>query len=142
MKTIYKSDSGKEFVCKDDCIKHENKSKKLRKIFNKLVDEKFFPNYKIKPFFHNVEISTLGNPSKSDWKEKYQGYVLMHGRMGNGNTIVSFKLRKNKLLIFRWDTDSCESEGKRYLGSITFDNRKEKLEKIIDKVKEAQNDKV
>jgi hypothetical protein len=105
---------------------------KIRKIFNKLVEEKFFEKYKIKPFIHNVKITNLGNPSKYDWKDKYCDYVLMHGRYGNGDTIVSFKIRKNKLLIFRWDTDSSEYEGKRYLGSIIINDRLEKIKKITN----------
>ena len=136
MITLYKSIDGKEFTDKSSCEKHETDLIKMKKIFNRLVDEKFFPNYKIRPFFHNSEITNLGNPSKSDWINRYQGYVLVHGRYGNGNTIVSFKLRGNKLLIFRWDTDDCESEGKRYLGHIEIDSRKTKLEKIIKKIKE------
>jgi len=116
-------------------MKKTSKELKMKKIFDKLVDENFFENYKIVPFYHNYKVTNLGNPSKNDWIDKYQGYVLVHGRMGNGNTIVSFKLRGNKLLIFRWDTDDSESDGKRYMGSIIVGNRKEKIKKLIEKVK-------
>jgi hypothetical protein len=132
MKTIYRSNDGKDFESKESCINHENKLKTLKNIFNKLVDENFFQNYKIVPFIHNVKIDNLGNPKKSDWNNKYCGYVLMGGRMGNGDTVVSFKLRNNKLLIFRWSTD--DSEDKRYLGSIIINNRKEKLNKIVKNI--------
>ena len=136
MLTIYKSIDGKEFTDKTSCEKHENDLIKMKKIFEKLVDEDFFRNYKIKPFFHNSEITTLGRPTKYDWINKYNGYRLVSGRYGNGDTIVSFKLRGNKLLIFRWDTDDSESDGKRYLGHIDIDSRKAKLQKIVKKLKE------
>ncbi len=137
MITIYRTIDEKDFTDKLQAEKHENNLIKMKKIFEKLVDEKFFPNYRIKPFFHNTEITTLGNPSKNDWRDKYHGYRLVSGRYGNGDTIVSFKLRKNKLLIFRWDTDDSEYEGKKYLGSININEpRRIKLEKIIKKIKE------
>ena len=137
MITIYKSIDGKEFTDKAICEKHENDLVKMKKIFEKLVDEDFFHNYKIKPFFHNSEITCLGRPSKNDWRDKYHGYRLVNGRYGNGDTIVSFKLRGDKLLIFRWDTDDSESDGKRYLGCINVNEpRRIKLEKIIKKIKE------
>jgi len=137
MKIIYRADDGKEFSIISQCEKHESNNKKLKQIFYKLVDENFFENYKIPKFFHNFEVTNLGKPSKNNWIERYHGYVLVHGRYGNGNTIISFKLRKNKLLIFQWDTDDSESEGKKYLGSVNIDEpRRIKLEKIINKIKE------
>lgn len=138
MKTIYKSIDGKEFTERTSCEKHETDLLKMKKIFEKLVDEDFFHNYKIKSFFHNSEITTLGRPQKYDWRDKYHGYRLVNGRYGNGDTVVSFKLRRNKLLIFRWDTDDSESDGKIYLGHIEIDSRKTKLEKIVNKIKENE----
>lgn len=137
MKTTYKSIDGKEFTDKKSCEKHENDVIKIKRIFEKLVDEDFFHNYKIRPFFHNSEITTLGRPFKYEWRDKYCGYRLVNGRYGNGDTIVSFKLRPNKLLIFRWDTDDSEYDGKTYLGSIDIrEPRRIKLEKILNKIKE------
>jgi hypothetical protein len=115
-------------------------SKRIKIIFYKLIDQNFFENYKIPKFFHNYEITNLGKPTKNDWISKYNGYKLVIGRCGNGDTIISFKLRPTKLLIFRWDTDDTITEGKRYLGSINIQNpRKLKLEKIITKIKENEN---
>ena len=105
MKIIYKALDGREFDTEEKCIKHENKLLKLKRVFDKFVDEGVFPNYKIPTFYHNYDVSSLGKPSKSDWSYRYRGYVLVHGRMGNGDTVVSFKIRGNKLLVFRWDTD-------------------------------------
>ena len=137
MLTYYVTKDGVGFADKSESEKHEVKLLKMKKIFDKLVDEKFFPNYKIPKFFHNYEVTNLGNPSKNDWRDSYHGYRLVNGRYGNGDTIVSFKLRGNKLLIFRWDTDDSESEGKRYLGCINVDEpRRIKLEKLIKKIKE------
>jgi hypothetical protein len=137
MKTIYESNDGKQFPNQESCIKHETELKKLKKVFNKLVDENFFENYKIIPFFHNREVTTLGKPSKSNWKDKYKGYILVHGRMGNGDTIVTFKLRKNKLLIFRYDTDDYHENGMRYMGSVSTEPpRKLKIKKIMNQIKE------
>jgi hypothetical protein len=128
MRIIYKSIDGKQFNDKDICVKHENKLSLIKKTFDDLVDQNFFPNYNIRPFFHNREITTLENPKKSDWKPQYRGYVLMHGRMGNGDTIITFKIRGNKLLIFRYDTDDAEK--KIYMGSIPINQRLEKLKRI------------
>ena len=132
---IYKAFDGKEFTDKEDCLKRETYLTNLKKVFDKLVDEDFFKNYKIKPFYHNYEVTCLGSPTKDSWIPRYNGYVLVRGRMGNGDTVISFKLKRNKLLIFMWDTDDSESEGKKYMGSITLDNRKEKLKKLIKNIK-------
>lgn len=134
MKIIYKALDGREFDTEEKCIKHENKLLKLKRVFDKFVDEGVFPNYKIPTFYHNYDVSSLGKPSKSDWSYRYRGYVLVHGRMGNGDTVVSFKIRGNKLLVFRWDTDDSESEGRKYLGSIVINDRLEKIKKIKEKI--------
>lgn len=140
MKTIYVANDGKKFTNKEKCKRHENGLLKIKKIFYKLVDENFFENYKIVPFVHNHEVTNLGKPRKSDWKDHYRGYILVHGRMGNGDTIVTFKLRKNKLLIFRYDTDDYYN-GKRYMGSINIENpRRLKIKKILKEVQNVQSD--
>lgn len=137
MKTIYQANDGKQFSNGESCVKHETDLNKLKRVFNKLVDDNFFENYKIVPFFHNTEVTTLGKPRKSDWKDKYKGYILVHGRMGNGDTIVTFKLRKNKLLIFRYDTDDSHLDGMRYMGSVSLElPRKLKIKKIMNQIKE------
>ncbi len=139
MKIVYVAKDGKRFNDKNTCIKHENKIKYIQTIFENLVEQNFFPNYNIKPFFHNREITNLGNPKKEDWKPEYRGYVLMHGRMGNGDTIVTFKLRRNKLLIFRYDTDDEESEGKIYMGYTPVNIRLEKLKKLKEIINTKTN---
>jgi len=137
MKIVYKSDDGKYFTNTESCIKYETDLNKLKKVFNKLVDDNFFENYKIVPFFHNWDVTTLGKPSKSNWNDNYRGYILVHGRMSNGDTIVTFKLRKNKLLIFRYDTDDSVNTGKIYMGSVSIElPRKLKIKKILNQIKE------
>lgn len=112
-----------------------DKSRRIRKIFYKLVEDNFFESYKIKPFFHNRLIENLGKPSKNNWSDVYCGYILVYGRYGNGNTIVTFKLRNDKLLIFRYDTDDEETCGKIYLGHIKLKHsRKYKIEKIKERI--------
>lgn len=118
MRIEYIAFDGKAFSSESACIKHEKYATEIRHIFNGLVDDNFFENYKIPMFIHNVEISNLGKPSHSDWKCDKNGYIRMRGRMGNGDTWIVFKLRKHKLLIFRYETDNDINEKRRYYGCV------------------------
>ena len=121
MKTVYRALDGKEFEDKEKCLKHEAGLLKMKELFDILVGADFFQNYKIPTFYHNHDVSNLGKPSCSDWKYSIHGYVRVYGRMGNGNTCITFKLRKRHLLIFRFDTDDDRKSDKRYLCKIDVD---------------------
>ena len=107
-KVIFRSNlSGEEFETEELCSKHDSKLMKAHDCFEKLVDINFFSQIKIQPFIHNVRIENLGNPSKASWYYTESGYVRMSGRMGNIDTVVKLKIRRNKhlvILIGEFDT--------------------------------------
>jgi len=145
MEIRYVSIDSRSFKNEQDCIKNDNLVLKIKMIFDKLVDDNFFENYKIPTFYHNREHSNLGKPSKGDFGYYLRGYIIVHGKMGNGNTWITFKLRKNKLLIFKeeMDGDFDKWQQKRYYGCIDItkyldvcESRRLKIEKIVKKIKD------
>ena len=114
MQIIYRSFDDKEFDSLERCLSNDAYNNRLRDIFIKLKENGMLEEYKIE-FFHNKMIEHIGCPKYENWSYRMHGYRIMGGRMGNADTYVVFKMRKDNLLIFLQDTDSIK---KRYYGRI------------------------
>lgn len=114
--TVYVSDDNIEFDTKKNCIIHDN-FLKFSKLHEALIKLDFYKRFKIKPYFHNSDVTNISPRSeliKGDNNFIY--YVLVRGRMGNGNDIIRFKFRKNHILILKCDTDDVRNQ--EYIGKI------------------------
>ncbi len=97
---IYVSElSGIKFNSIEKCEKHDANLLKVRDCYLKLVEMDFFSRFNIQPYFHNVNITNLGNPSKNSWYYDISGYYRMRGRMGNSDDILKLKIRNKYLLL-------------------------------------------
>jgi hypothetical protein len=120
MKIRYETITGRLFDDEALAIKYEKNISKIKEYFDILVDIDFFQNYKVplgKGYTDLGKRSGLGI-RKSDWRYNFMGYTQYYGRMGDGDQRITFKLRKNNLLILRY-TDDLKVQ---YLGKINMDD--------------------
>lgn len=107
--TVYVSTDNKEFTSEKDCKKWEHHLV-LDELHKKLIECDFHIRCKIKPYFHNSDIKFIGGKYISKDLASNNSYLLMGGRMGNGDDRVRYKLRGSRILMIKYSTDSNEQE--------------------------------
>ena len=128
---VYVSDDGKEFESIKDCHYHENYLK-LLPLHEKLVELKFYDRFKIVPYYHNFDVKVI-RPKSKLMDGVYTSFVIVYGRMGNGDCRVRLKIRGENILLIRYNTDG-ESKPV-YLGKIPLswcDMDDQQLEKSVE----------
>ncbi len=120
--TVYVSTDGKEFNTPKECKYHEAFTI-IENLHKKLITCDFHSGFKIVPYFHNRDITHIGKHQGACWVDTGlhntdASYVLMHGRMGNGNCRVRYKKRGDSILLIRYNTDGQTSPV--YLGKIPY----------------------
>lgn len=107
--TVYVSSDDKEFTSEKDCMIWE-KHLALNKLHKKLLECDFHCRCKIKPYFHNIDIKFIGSQYTSKELSNNNSYLLMGGRMGNGDDRVRYKLKGSKITMIKYSTDDTEQE--------------------------------
>jgi hypothetical protein len=110
--TTYIANDGSRFTNEKDCKEHENLM--LLNNLHKML---------IKCNFHN-DITTIGNRFIQEELDEFVGetpsYLLMGGRMGNGDCRVRYKIRGVKhILLLRYSHD-VDIPDQVYLGKIPY----------------------
>jgi hypothetical protein len=121
--TTYIANDGSRFTTEKDCKEHENLVL-LNNLHKMLIKCNFHDRFKIIPYFHNRDITTIGNGFVQEKLNEYVGetpsYLLMGGRMGNGDCRVRYKIRgKKHILLLRYSHDS-DIPDQVYLGKIPY----------------------
>jgi hypothetical protein len=101
MKTDYPSES--------DCKKREQHLI-LDELHKKLILCDFHSRCKIRPYYHNFDIKFIGGKYISKDLASNNSYLLMDGRMGNGDDRVRYKLRGSTIVMIKYSTDDNEQE--------------------------------
>lgn len=144
--TVFRSIDGVEFLKEEECIKHENmflRKKKeqesyslINELHKKLLLCDFHGRYKIIPYFHNREIKFIGGKYTENKLSKDYSYMLMGGRMGNGDDRVRYKIRSDKsILLLKYNTDDSDFDKQEYFGKIPYfwiNLSQEDLQKEVD----------
>lgn len=112
--TVYVSADNKEFNSEKECKKWEQHLV-LDKLHKKLIECDFHSRCKIRPYFHNTYINFIGDKYTSKDLASNNSYLLMSGRMSNGDDRVRYKLRGSTIVIIKYSTDDNKQE---YLCSI------------------------
>jgi hypothetical protein len=121
--TTYIANDGSRFLNEKSCLEHESYTL-LNELHQKLIECNFHRRFKIVPYFHNTEISNIGGNYAQQKLDNYQNetpsYILMRGRMGNGDDRVRYKMRGKKyILLLRYSHDVDVKE-QVYLGKIPY----------------------
>lgn len=134
--TVYVSTDNKEFSSASECKKWETHLK-LSKLHQNLLMCDFHSRCVIVPYFHNSTIMFIGNKHTSKDLAPNNSYLLMGGRMGNGDDRVRYKLRGSTIAMLRYSTDSIEQT---FLCSIpskwidlSIDDLKTEVDKFVAK---------
>lgn len=130
--TVYVSTDNKEFQSEKDCKKWEEHLV-LNELHKKLIECDFHSRCKIRPYFHNVDIKFIGGKHTSKDLANNNSYLLMGGRMGNGDDRVRYKLRGSTIVMIKYSTDDNEQG---YLCSIPSSWIKLNIEELRFKVDE------
>ena len=124
--TVYVSTDNKEFNSENECKKWEDHLV-LDELHKKLIECDFHSRCKIRPYFHNNDIKFIGDKYTSKDLAINNSYLLMGGRMGNGDDRVRYKLRGSIIVMLKYSTDDNEQE---YLCSIPSDWVKLNIEEL------------
>lgn len=143
---VYVSKDGSEYYTEKECRENDNFID-IKKLHKKLLECNFYKRYKIVPYFHNYDVTCIEPRSelkeylydtydkKGNTRESCApSYVLVYGRMGNGNDYVRLKKRGNKIILLKWSDDS-DIRDVDYLGTIPskwIDMDLEELQKEVD----------
>lgn len=103
--------------------KFESNYAKLSKLHNELIKLNFYERFKIRPFFHNKQITNI-KPSNKEIKridDNRLSYLLMTGRMGNGDTRIILKTKGNNIVLIKYHTDNELDSKPEYLGRIPME---------------------
>jgi hypothetical protein len=128
--TVYVSTDNKEFNSEKDCKQWEQHLV-LDELHKKLIECDFHGRCKIKPYFHNSDIKFIGGKYTSKDLASNNSYLLMGGRMGNGDDRVRYKLRGSTIVMIKYSTDDNEQE---FLCSIPSSWIKLNLEELKSEV--------
>lgn len=107
--TVYVSNDNKEFRTEKECKKWEQHLV-LDGLHKKLIECDFHSRCKIRPYFHNSDIKFIGGKWTSKDLGTNNSYLLMGGRMGNGDDRVRYKLRGSTIIMLKYSTDDSEQE--------------------------------
>lgn len=107
--TVYVSTDNKEFNSENDCKKWEQHLI-LEELHKKLILCDFHSRCKIKPYYHNYDIKFIGGKHTSKDLASNNSYLLVGGRMGNGDDRVRYKLRGSTIVMIKYSTDDNEQE--------------------------------
>lgn len=131
---VFVSHDEEEFTSEKDCREHE-RDLKIKALHSKLLDCNFHKRFKIVPYFHNYEVTNLGPASY--WKEELDdnlSFVLVRGRMGNGDDRVKYRKNGKNLVLIRYSLDADIAE-QVYLGKIPYswtELNQEELQVAVD----------
>lgn len=139
--TVYVSEDGKEFTQSDKCKQWEQHLK-LNQLHQKLIECNFHDTCRIRPYFHNTKIKFIGRAG-SIWNTTAKklttnnSYLLMNGRMGNGDDRVRYKFHGSTIVMLKYSTDADWSD-QEYLCSLPsswidlpIKNLKQEVKKFI-----------
>ena len=117
--TVYIAWDGAEFTSERKCKNWETHLA-LDALHKNLLESDFHSRYRISSYFHNRQIDFLGNGSGwyfEDLRED-NSFLLMGGRMGNGDDRVRYNVsgKGQKIVLLKFDTE--DSTNQRYLGSL------------------------
>lgn len=112
--TVYVSTDKREFNSEKECKEWEQHLV-LDELHNKLIECDFHSRCKIRPYFHNTDIKFIGGKYTLKELASNNSYLLMGGRMGNGDDRVRYELRGSTIVMIKYSTDNNEQE---YLCSI------------------------
>lgn len=107
--TIYIANDNKEFSTENECLKWEIHLR-LDQFHKNLLLCNFHPRCKIIPYYHNRDISAIGNEYTDKNLSPNNSYLLMGGRMGNGDDRVRYKLHGSTITLLRYSTDDNEQK--------------------------------
>jgi hypothetical protein len=133
--TLYVSNDNKEFLSEKDCKLWEQHLK-LDQLHKNLIQCDFHGRCKIRPYYHNTEIKFIGGRNTSKDLSSDNSYILMHGRMGNGNDMVRYKIHGSTIVMLKYSTDSNDQEFLCSIPSswidIPVDNLKTEVDKFLE----------
>ena len=89
----------------------------IKKLHIDLMKCEFHKQFKIRPYLHNKNIINIHNDYANTLNDNLS-YVLMHGRMGNGNDIIRYKKRGSSIVLLKYNSESLDKQ--EYLGSIPY----------------------
>ena len=136
---VYISEDGKEFYCPKECKKWEEHVV-LDQLHKNLIECNFHGRCKIRPYYHNVDIKHIGGRFTEKNLASDNSYMLMGGRMGNGDDRVRYKLHGSTIVMIKYSTDDNKQE---FLCSIPSSWIKLKIEDLqIEVDKFIENRKV
>ena len=122
--TVYVSTDNKEFNSEKECKKWEQHIV-LDELHKKLIECDFHSRCKIRPYFHNSDIKFIGGKYTSKDLASNNSYLLMGGRMGNGDDRVRYKLRGSTIVMIKYSNNEQE-----HLCSIPSDWIKLNIEEL------------
>lgn len=111
---VYVSKDQKNFLSESDCKEWEQHLV-FDQLHKNLLKCDFHPRCKIQPYFHNSEIKFIGGTMTDINLDINNSYLLVRGRMGNGDDRVRYKSHGSKIVMLKHYTDDNEEE---YLCSI------------------------
>lgn len=112
----YVSKDGQEFSDRKECMQYEEYIT-INNLHKKLLLLNFHHRFSIQPFFHNIEINNISCQYPQENLKSDMSYLLMRGRVGNGDDRVRYKKRGEKIILLRYSTDSDQVI---YLGHIPY----------------------
>lgn len=130
--TVYVSTDNEEFNSETECKEWEQYLV-LDGLHKKLIECDFHSRCKIKPYFHNADIKFIGGKDTSKDLSSNISYLLMGGRMGNGDDRVRYKLRGSTIVMIKYSTHDNEQEFLCSISSNWIDLKFEDLKIEVDK---------